>query len=203
MYEMPGFRTPYAMFAGLGQLDPDSMGLTDTLYVGTDVLNLREKPDSASGSLAKITKGSAVFASPSPVSGQPYTAGGKQRSDWRQVMIGVGASAKTGYVAEAFLVKTQPKPASGAPKPPADPKQTVEAPATTAAPDESASREPTLFEKYRMPILIGGASLMVIGVGIIGYVIWSGRKNRSEEPALASAPGPRMLGAWHKRRHRR
>ncbi len=184
---------------------PSSSAMTygKTLYVGTDALNVRASPNSSAASVAKLTKGAAVSASESPVSGGSYTAGGKSRSDWRAVQIGSGASAKTGYVAEAFLVATQPSPSSGAPKPPADPKQTVEAPAATAAPDESASPEPTLFEKYRMPILIGGASLMVIGVGIIGYVIWSGRKNRAEEPALASAPGPHMLGARHKRRHRR
>jgi hypothetical protein len=187
------------MFSGLGQLDPDAMGLTDTLYVGTDVLNVREKPDSASSSIAKVTKGSAVFASPSPVSGQPYTAGGKQRNDWRQVMIGFGASAKQGYAAEAFLVSTQPKPASGV-KPPADPAKTVEAPATAIVPDESAAPEPSFFEKYRMSILVGGGLLMVAGIGTIAYAMFSSKKDSA---AMEPAPAGLMMAGWRRSSRRR
>lgn len=165
---------------------------TGKMYIGTDALNVRASPDSASAAVAKLTKGAAVAVAPSPVGGNPYKAGGKQRNDWRPVMIGSGASAKTGYVAEAFLVKTQPKPAGSAPKPPADPKQTMEAPPSLIVPEESAAPEPTFFEQYRMPILVGGGTLMLVGIGILGYVMWSSRSQTD----LAAAPHGR-------RRHRR
>lgn len=179
-----------------------SSGMTydKTLYVGTDALNVRASPNSASASVAKLTKGAAVFASASAVSGGTYTAGGKTRGDWRPVQIGSGVSAKQGYVAEAFLVSTQPKPASGV-KPPADPAKTVEAPATAIVPDESAAPEPTFFERNRMAILVGGGLLVVAGIGTIAYAMFSSKK---DSDAMVFAPTePMMAGLRRSSRRRR
>jgi hypothetical protein len=138
-------------------------------YSVGDSVRIRSSASKSGSIVGVLNKGDSVYSSETTISDGTL--------NWRPVKYGSG---KTGFVSSQYLSKN--KPVGTAATTPEQTKGESKDPANPQGKDEGEV-EVSFLDKYRTPLMLAGAALVIGG---IAYYIYSNRDERSL--AMAGAP---------------
>ena len=156
----------------VGDAAPEGYTYPTKRYSIGDSVRVRSSSDSSVNTniIGVLSKGDSVYSAESTVDGSGLK--------WRPVKYGSG---KTGFVADKFLSKSKPVAVTTT-TPPEETTGESEDPEIPFGKPEGEV-EVSVLDKYRTPLMLAGAALVIGG---IAYYIYSNRDQRSL--AMAGAP---------------